>query len=321
MLLETTNLQRIARILAAADPARLTRPQHLEAPVFVGSGDSLAACVHARHYGHCALSAGDLAWTSVFTQPCKTVVGVSYSGRTGATVGAVRAARSAGLATAAVTSDAESPMALEADAVIEVPTAVGHAIVPAAGFVCLAAGVLAACGLPTNGLPQAVAAALEPWNLRMADLAESLPARPPAAISILSLPDLRPAGDFWSLKFIEATGIAARSVPLEECGHVDYFIGPQAHLVIDLIGRDGGQRHARLTDALRANGHETMRVEVREGAGGALSLGAHIAALAIAVAGAELAYQAARSWNRQPFRGGAVDLTGGHITLDERRQQ
>ncbi|MFF5290902.1 hypothetical protein [Paractinoplanes globisporus] len=44
---------------------------------------------------------------------------------------------------------------------------------------------------------------------------------------MLTLPDLRAAGDIWSLKLIEATGLAARSVPLEESGHVDYFVGPQ----------------------------------------------------------------------------------------------
>ena len=90
----------------------------------------------------------------------------------------------------------------------------------------------------------------------------NFPLQPPSGISVLTLPDMRSAGEFWSLKLIEATGLPVRSVPLEESGHVDYFIGPQPHVTVQLVGSEGRERHAQLSEALRRNGHDLVRLDV-----------------------------------------------------------
>jgi hypothetical protein len=313
-----SNLERTAAALAQATPVADAPPGPIGEAVFVGSGDSLAACLLAERFGYRAFSAGDLAWSAALPRRCDTVVGVSYSGGTGATVYALRAARRDGLATVAVTTDPASPLALAADRVTRVPAAGAGEAVPAAGYVCLAKGVLDACGAATIGLIPRVAKALEDAADLVRPAVESLPPRPPAAVSVLSLPDMRSAADFWCLKLIEATGVAVRALALEESGHVDYFIGPQDHVVIDLVGRDGPDRHARLREALAANGHRVIPIETEpHGATVEDDRTAPAAELAIAAAGADFAYQAALRWERRPFRGGDVAMGGDHIKLAE----
>lgn len=317
-LSQLANLERTAAALAEAQPVPSAGPEPVGDAVFVGSGDSLAACLLAERFGYRAVSAGDLAWSTVMPRHCDTIVGVSYSGGTGATVRALRAAHRAGFKTAAVTSNPESPLALAADHIFPVPTAAAGEALPAAGYISLATGVLNACGVATTDLIPRVVNALDDTAAQIHLAVGSLPSQPPAAISILSLPDLRSAADFWSLKLIEATGVAVRALALEESGHVDYFIGPQSHLVIDLIGRDSPDRHTRLTQALAANGQHVISIETELPCAAVDDHGAaQVAELATAAAGAEFARQAAQRWRRLPFRGGEVAMEGTHIRLDD----
>ena len=118
---------------------------------------------------------------------------------------------------------------------------------------------------------------------------------------MLTLPDLRVAGDFWSLKLIEATGLAVRSVPLEESGHVDNFVGPQPHRTISLIGAAGAKRHDRLAAALAANGHAVLALRIP-------GVGDWADELGVAALGAYVAEEAARAWRRRPLRPTHQDL-------------
>src|SRR5882757_6900159 len=313
----------------SADPARLsadlkaalldTAPvvtgavPDLARAVFTGSGDSLASALVATAFGHRALSAGDLTWSETLPAACDTVVGISHSGTSGATVRALRLARAAGMKTVAVTSQPSSPLADSADAVQLVPTLRVEETVPCAGHVMLAQGVAAVCGVDTAPIGAALAGVLDGVrDLVGAQLAE-LPPAAPAAVSVLSLPELRGGADFWVLKLIEACGLAARNVPLEESGHVDYFIGPQAHLTLQLLGTQGRPRFDRLAEALRSTGQRVQRIDLS----GLVPVEAPdawlIRDLATAIAGAWFAHGAASVWGRPPFRGGAVNMDAGHI--------
>src|SRR5882757_11258329 len=117
--------------------------------VFTGSGDSLASALVATAFGHRALSAGDVTWSETLPAACDTLVGISHSGTSGATVRALRMARTAGLKTVAITSQASSPLADSADEVQLVPALRVEEVVPCAGHVMLAQGVAAVCGVDT----------------------------------------------------------------------------------------------------------------------------------------------------------------------------
>ncbi|MFE4668722.1 MurR/RpiR family transcriptional regulator [Streptomyces sp. NPDC056716] len=296
--------------------------------VFTGSGDSLASALLATAFGHRALSAGDLTWSATLPAACDTVVGISHSGTSGATVRALRLARDAGMRTVAITSQPSSPLADSADAVQLVPTLRLDEQVPCAGHVMLAQGVAAVCGVDTAPVGTALATTLDGVrDLVTAGLA-GLPAEAPDAISVLSLPELRSGADFWVLKLIEACGLAARNVPLEESGHVDYFIGPQAHLTLQLIGSQGRARFDRLAEALRSTGQTVRQIDLsatgtaadQPPTGTPVTAGTPdawlVRELATAVAGTWFAAGAAARWGRPPFRGGAVNMDAGHIKLD-----
>jgi hypothetical protein len=304
----TSNLDALLHALSTSSPLSSRPPGSLGNALFVGSGDSLSACLLAERAGHRAASAGDVAWTGSLPPRIDTLVAVSQSGRTAATVAAVTAASERGLHTIAVTTDPHSAITAAAGEVhIAHPIAVTETI-PAAGFLSLAAAVLALLKIDTTGGLQEVATRMSAMVPEVTALAAQLPPAMPAAISILTLPDMRAAGDFWSLKLIEATGLAVRSVPLEESGHVDYFIGPQPHLTINLIGECGVARHERLASALAANGHATLGLRAPHGNGWATEL-------AVAALGAYLAEEAAGAWDRPPFRNHEVPMDARHIQL------
>jgi hypothetical protein len=298
-------------------PAALTpAPGDLGRALFVGSGDSLSACLLAEPYGHRAASAGDLAWTGGVPPYVDTVVGVSHSGRTRATVAALETARAAGLRTVAVTVDADSPLVSAADHVALAPrveVAIGETI-PAAGYVSLALTVRALLGDRAHEGFGTIAHCLDRIAAAAGPALAALPDRPPPGISVLSLPDLRSAGDFWSLKLIEATGLCVRSVPLEESGHVDYFIGPQAHLTILLVGDHGPRRHARLAQALEANGHAVAVIDLARILPEADTWSRELSAAAL---GAYAAHVASLRWGLTPFRNGEVPMDARHIQLPE----
>ncbi|MET8944566.1 hypothetical protein ABZX30_13520 [Streptomyces sp. NPDC004542] len=281
--------------------------------VFVGSGDSLASGLVATAFGHRALSAGDVTWSGTVPAGCDTLVGISHSGTSGATVRALRIAREAGLRTVAVTSRPDSPLADCADSVQSVPSLEVEETVPCAGHLMLAQGVASVCGTDTASVNSALAAALDRIGALVDEEVESLPENPPGAVSVLSLPELRSGADFWSLKIIEACGLAVRTVPLEESGHVDYFIGPEPHLTLQLIGRHGRGRFERLAEALRGTGQIIRQIDASDLPGAHHPL---VLDLAVAVAGTWFAHGAAQRWGRPPFRGGAVNMDASHIKLD-----
>jgi fructoselysine-6-P-deglycase FrlB-like protein len=303
----------IAALRTVATP-NMPAASDLGRALFVGSGDSLSACLLAEPLGHRAASAGDIAWTGCVPPLFDTVVGVSHSGRTHATVAAVQTARKAGLRTVAVTVNADSALASASDQVVLAPAIVLDEVIPAAGYVSLALTVL---GLLDGHVARDFTAVADCLS-RIADGAEpmlaALPAQPPRGVSVLSLPDMRGAGDFWSLKFIEATGLAVRSVPLEESGHVDYFVGPQAHLTIHLVGGHGQPRHARLAQALEANGHAVGVLDIARILPDADAWTRELSAAAF---GAHVAHRLSSRWNLTPFRDFEVPMDAQHIQLPE----
>jgi hypothetical protein len=278
--------------------------------LFVGSGDSLSACLLAERAGHRAASAGDIAWTGLIPPRVDTVVGVSNSGRTTATVEAIRTARDAGLRTLAVTAGPDSKLAQTADDVVLVPALEHTETIPATGYLALALGVLALLGVDTGGGMPLIGRDLAAIARSQTGILSGLPSDPPAAISVLTLPDLRSAGDFWSLKLIEATGLSVRSVALEESGHVDFFVGPQDHLSLDLIASDSPARHARLAAALAENGHVVLEFSTA-----ATVTDAWQHQLAVAAFGVRVAQICADRWGRIPFRNGEVNMDAQHIQI------
>jgi SIS domain-containing protein len=280
--------------------------------LFVGSGDSLAACQFAEQAGHRALSAGDLAWTNQIPPTYETVVGVSHSGQTEATVRSLELAKEAGLRTVAITANSDSAITAVAEDVILVPQLNLTETIPASGYVLLALAVFELVGRPIAGGAQQVGKNLATLATCAETMTTEIPPTSPHGISILTLPDMRSAGDFWSLKIIEATGVSARSVPLEESGHVDFFIGPQPHLTIPLIGTAGQPRHAQLCQALAANGQTVVGIDAARLLNDAGTQQHH---LTVAAFGAYLAHTLSERWNLPPFRSGQVPMDASHIQM------
>ncbi|WP_223693875.1 SIS domain-containing protein [Leifsonia poae] len=315
------NSDQYTRIITALQDSADVRPSiragALDGAVFVGSGDSLSSGLLASAFGHRALSSGDITWTGRLPAGAEIVVGISHSGTSGATVRALRLAREAGKRTIAITSNPDSPLAAEADELQLVPSLGIEEVVPVAGHLMLGLGVAAVCGVDTaeatNDLAHVIAAQRDVIDGAI----QGLPASAPTGISLLTLPELRGAGDFWMLKLIEATGLTVRTVALEESGHVDYFIGPDAHLTLQLVGKDGSARFERLAVALESTGQTLQRVGLLRGDTGADIRGSLLFELAGAAVGTLVADAAAAKWGRPPFRGGAVNMDARHIKLDE----
>ncbi|WP_155848447.1 SIS domain-containing protein [Arthrobacter sp. 35W] len=318
---EIPTQQSLAALLEALDQVPSISPLEHSTPlgnaVFVGSGDSLASGLIAHNFGHRSMSSGDITWTGQLPARADTIVGISHSGTSGATVKALRKAREQGLRTIAITSNPDSPIAEAADAVQIVPTLHVTEAVPSAGHIMLGLGVAAVCGADVSNGQREVAKVLSELEAAIPSVAARFGGTAPAGISVLTLPDLRSAGDFWTLKLIEATGVVARVVPLEESGHVDYFIGPQNQLTIQLLGGVGRARHERLQTALSANGQNVVPVDFMSLAPSSGAVSSISLDIAVASFGAFAAHQAALTWGRPPFRGGAVNMDASHIKLSE----
>ncbi len=311
-------------LLGLASLVKLAEPNRIESPigkstsaVFAGCGDSLAAALLCESYGHRAKSSGDLAWHSWRGGAGCTILGaISSSGASGATVLAAQEAANHGVTTIAITAAADSPLTEACDRRLVVPSLTLKEIIPAANYMMLSLGVLAACGADLSEAPVLIGDAIESL-VEPADRAvEEFPLQTPSGISVLTLPDMRSAGEFWSLKLIEATGLPVRSVPLEESGHVDYFIGPQPHVTVQLVGSEGRERHAQLSEALRRNGHDLVRLDVGSMVeAGDLGRNDDCVAVATGAVGAYVASEIAARWARVPFRNGEVNMDASHIQV------
>lgn len=310
------NLRALVSALTASPDIESANLTPVAPAVFVGSGDSLSSALLSQAHGHRALSSGDITFMGRLPVYAETVVGVSHSGTSGATVQALRLARQAGARTIAITSNAGSPLADAVDELQVVPTLTVDEIIPCAGHLMLGLGVAAVCGEDTRGATSALATNLSELSPLVDDIVARLPEQGPVGASVLSLPDLRGAADFWMLKLIEATGVTVRTVALEESGHVDYFIGPEPHLTIQLIGANGEFRFDRLGIALELAGQRVLPVSIPEGSGISTPLDSILHELTGAVIGTLVAEAAANRWGRPPFRGGAVNMDASHIKLD-----
>ncbi len=313
-----TTLLSLASLVKVAAPNRIESPiGESTSAVFAGCGDSLAAAILCESYGHRAKSSGDLAWHSwCGAAGCTTLVAISTSGASGATVLAAQKAAKHGVSTIAITASADSPLTEACNRTLVVPRLALTEIIPAANYVMLSLGVLAACNVDLSEVPVLIGDAIEALVEPASRALDDFPLQPPSGISVLTLPDMRSAGEFWSLKLIEATGLPVRSVPLEESGHVDYFIGPQPHVTVQLVGREGRERHAELSDALRRNGHDLVRLdlgsatETRD-----IESSNDCVAVATGAVGAYVATEVADRWARTPFRNGEVNMDASHIQI------
>lgn len=280
---------------------------------FLGCGDSLSAALATVGDGHVAISAGDLAWTDRPLRGVETAVALSWSGRTGATVRAAERARDSGAALLAITANPDSPLAAMSEDTVILPFFRNDAPLPAIGFALHAAAVT---GLTTGERVRfdRVAACVENWIAGVERFAADLPPVP-SAITVASTPDMRIAGDLLSLKLIEATGLLSRSAPIEEIGHVDYFVGAQPHVSFVIAGEPTGvERAKRLAAALERNGHHVLVLAAFD-IDGVQQLSAAERGIALGVISAEVAAVAAQEWRRTPFRGGAVDMSASHIQI------
>lgn len=288
----------------------------MSAAVFTGCGDSLASALVAERRGYRSLSAGDIEWMGELPRYAGTIAGISLSGTSGAPIRALQRARKAGWKTVAITSSATTPLGQAAEFQQLVPRLDVQERVPVAGHVMLALGVAAACGIDTEGAPSRLARILESDGRAMVDeVMRQLPATLPHAATVLSLPDTRSGANFWTLKLIEGCGIAARDVPLEESGHVDYFIGPQPHLVVEILGRRGQDRFEDLGRALGRNGMTRVRFDANSAVPGESDVDDLLREIVVAVIGALVVDEASTMWGRPPFRGGAVNMDASHITI------
>lgn len=284
--------------------------------LIVGCGDSLAAAELAISAGQGARSAGDIAWGGALPRSGQAVVALSVSGTTDATVTAAQLAKEACAPVIAVTAGATSPLASTADYLITIPQPPACDSVPAGGFLTMGLAIAGLLGRASESTATALVERLETLVEGRAGKLLAPTATLPAAISVCSLPELQAARRFWTLKFIEAAGLAARSVPLEEWGHVDYFIGAQPHLDLVLLGGHGRNRAAALRETMARVGHDHFILDAVSDFGpvpGSDEASAVLTNLVVGAAGALFADACARAWDRVPFRGGAVDMSAAHI--------
>lgn len=285
-------------------------PVRGERIAFLGCGDSLAAARGAELLGHRVISAGDIAWSGTAPAGVDSVVALSWTGKTAATLIATEIAAEAGLVVRSITSDPASPIARLSAKHVQLPQTGHRETIPALGYALHFSLVQALCGQE----PAPLSNVAEHWSRARESAVASVAGRSdrPEAITIASLPDVRGAAEFWSLKVIEATGVAVRVPALEETGHVDYFLGPQRHLTVLLAGL-ANPRTGELGTALRANGQEVLEITMTD------LLKAQVAPATRELVGGLLGVDIARAlamvWERPPFRGGAVDLSGNHIQV------
>lgn len=306
----------LAKALAGAPDLNPTVRVEVPRTVFLGSGDSLSSALLAVPYGARALSAGDVTWTGEIPVGATTVVGISHSGSSAATVRAVELARQRGLRTVAITSAADSPLATAAEDVQLVPALTVPELVPVRGHLMLAIGVAGVCGQAIDGVSASLSQRIAKSDGFVQELIDRAPAAAVDAVSVLTLPELRGAGDFWMLKLIEATGVSVRALPLEESGHVDYFIGPGPNLVLELIGQHGTDRFARLGEALTSTGQFVQPIPLGELSCSEPAQGMLELELLGAIVGSLYAEGVALRWGRPLFRGGAVNMDASHIQLE-----
>ena len=273
---------------------------------FLGCGDSLAAARPAEWLGHRVLSAGDVAWSGEAPMGVDVAVALSWSGNTAATIEAAKICKDAGMPLIAITTNADSPLAQMADESVILPKFDFQEVIPALGYVIHSAAVMEMC----TGQRLDLADFAQRWD----EGAKTVPEKvkdwgvAPQGISVVSMPDVHGAGEFWMLKLIEALGLSVRWTSVEEVGHVDYFIGPQAHLDVLLSGKKDPARLHSLGDALGRNGQFPVRIGFDEYSGWPLQiLGGAL--------GADWAEAMAHRWGRPPFRGHIVDMSAAHIQI------
>lgn len=273
---------------------------------FLGCGDSLAAARPAEQLGHRVLSAGDVAWSGQAPIGVDVAVALSWSGRTDATIAAAKICKQSDLQLISITTDPDSPLAVMADRSIILPTFDFSETIPALGYVIHSAALIELC----TGQRIDLSDFSDRWRNAARDV--SMRVEPllvaPQGISVISMPEVHGAGEFWMLKLIEALGLSVRWAPVEEVGHVDYFIGPQSHFDFLLSGDGNPERLLRLGSALEENGHLTTHIgfDIYSGWPAQVMAGA---------LGADWAEALSLRWGRPPFRGGVVDMSAAHIQI------
>lgn len=277
---------------------------------FLGCGDSLAAARPSEEeLGHRVISAGDIAWSGKAPAGVDAVVALSWSGKTGATINAAKVAKEAGLEVIAITTNERSPLAELSDTHVVLPNFEISEDIPAIGYAVHAAASLALCGLEELDLP----AIATDWANSGAKVAQLVAAAGdiPHGITIASMPDAHGAAEFWMLKIIEATGLTVRTAAIEEIGHVDYFIGPQPHLMILMSGESDAPRADSLGAALERNGQTVLQVRLSD----FTNLNGATRQVVGGVVGADMSAKLADKWGRPYFRNHEVDMSAQHIQV------
>lgn len=277
---------------------------------FLGCGDSLAAARPSEDaFGHRVISAGDVAWSGNAPAGVDAVVALSWSGKTGATINAAKVAKDAGLEVISITTNESSPLAELSDTHVVLPTFAISEEIPAIGYAVHAAASLALCGQENINL-QGIATDWKNSTAKVAQLVAEA-GEIPHGITIASMPDAHGAAEFWMLKIIEATGLTVRTAAIEEIGHVDYFIGPQPHLMILMSGAQDAPRADSLGAALARNGQTVLQVRLTDFTD---STGATRQVVG-GVIGADVSAKLADKWGRPYFRNHEVDMSAQHIQV------
>ena len=298
-------------------PSQVLRGLRFDAPralgskraAFLGCGDSLASARPAESFGHRVMSAGDVAWSGEAPAGVDCAVALSWSGRTGATIRAAEVVKNAGMELIAVTANANSPLADLADEVVTLPSVTHREVIPALGYVIHSAAIHYMCAGEELDL-DALAGQWLQAQAHVATIVERAP-QLPQGVTVVSMPDVHGVGEFWMLKLIEATGLSVRWTPVEEVGHVDYFIGPQAHVNYLISGRKDWARLESLGAALATNGHAIVHIPL----GDVSSLDGWALTVLGGALGADISRETALRWSRPVFRGGQVDLSAAHIQI------
>jgi glutamine---fructose-6-phosphate transaminase (isomerizing) len=231
--------------------------------LFVGSGDSYAACLLAQlASGNKVLSCHPL---DLVRNPSiadgRVVYVVSVSGKTRANILAARTAKKRGIHTVAITAKPDSPLASDCDEVVQLRYT--HSPIPTAGMISFTASVITCLSLAIRlKFPKSISKLLTAAE-RRADYVVGEMGVSRKSYFVLADGILFPVALYGAMKLNEVIGARAVAYPAEEFCHSPLFSITKNDIILILGVQRGDLR--LLAKRLAIAGFDTRFVQNSDG--------------------------------------------------------
>ena len=231
--------------------------------LFIGSGDSYAACLVAQY------ASGNRAWScyplDLVENPSiadgRVVYAVSVSGKTRANILAIKAAKRRGIHTVAITAKPDSPLASACDEVIG--TSYRRAPMITAGTISFAASVITCLSIAINvKFPKSISSLLTVADKQADDVVGAISSARQSYF-VLGNGVLFPIALYGAMKLNEVVGAKALTYPTEEFCHSPLFSIDKKDAILVLGDRTSYSR--KLVKRLATAGFESTFIQIRDG--------------------------------------------------------